>query len=136
MTAKTLAKQYNDDFEKACAPLHFALSTRAGTECVAYALRAATELNTELTILSVDDIEAYDMMRRRAMLEKLHTLPRARAILPFVRMSYGAPSTYQSQDDEDTVHTILQGEGEEQGDSLMPTLCSLGQHDALKAVQR
>ena len=33
------------------------------------------------------------------------------------------------------VHEVLQGEGGEQGDALMPALFSLGQHDALVAIQ-
>ena len=76
------------------------------------------------------------MMRRRAMLTKLKDLPRARAALPFVRMSYGALSTYLWQDDEGRTHTVEQGEGGEQGDPLMPAQYSLGQHAALEAVQR
>ena len=34
------------------------------------------------------------------------------------------------------VHHILQGEGGEQGDPLMPLLFSLGIHDALQATQQ
>ena len=36
----------------------------------------------------------------------------------------------------ETVKSISQGEGEEQGDALMPLLFSLGQHSALDAVYR
>ena len=39
------------------------------------------------------------------------------------------------EDQEGLIHRIEQGEGEEQGDVLMPLLFSLGQHAALKAVQ-
>ena len=38
-------------------------------------------------------------------------------------------------DDEGVPHDILQGEGGEQGDPLMPALCALGQHAALREVQ-
>ena len=41
-----------------------------------------------------------------------------------------------SGDVEGVVHEIDQGEGGEQGDPLMPLLFSLGQHAALRAVQR
>ena len=34
------------------------------------------------------------------------------------------------------VHEVHQGEGGEQGDALMPALFSLGQHNALVAVQQ
>ena len=38
---------------------------------------------------------------------------------------YGRPSTYLWEDEEGTVHTIIQGEGGEQSDALMPLLFSL-----------
>ena len=34
------------------------------------------------------------------------------------------------------VHDIVQGEGGEQGDPLMPALFALGQHEALQAISR
>ena len=135
LVAKTLAKQYSADFETACSPFQFALSIKAGTECVAHARRVATELNRRRTVVSVDGIGAYDLMRRRAMLTKLSTVPRANAVLPFVRMSYGEPSVYSLVDDEGKEHLIPQGEGGEQGDPLMPAYFSLGQHGALEAVR-
>ena len=45
LVAKTLARQFSDAVEAACAPLQFALSTRAGVDCVGHAVRVATELN-------------------------------------------------------------------------------------------
>ena len=39
------------------------------------------------------------------------------------------------EDDLGEVHEILQGEGGEQGDPLMPALFALGQHKALDAIQ-
>ena len=56
-------------------------------------------------------------------------------MLPFVRMFFGAPSEYLWEDDSGTVHRIPQGEGGEQGDSMMPLLFCLGQHQALQAIQ-
>ena len=57
------------------------------------------------------------------------------AAVPFVSMFYGTASTYLWEDDEGTTHKIVQGEGGEQGDAMMPLLFSLGQHPALEAVQ-
>ena len=37
-------------------------------------------MDPELTIVSVDGIGAFDLMRRRAMLSKLASLPRASAV--------------------------------------------------------
>ena len=54
--------------------------------------------------------------------------------MPLVRQFYGVPYQYIWEDDEGTVHDIPLGEGEEQGDALMPALVSLGQHSALNAV--
>jgi len=69
------------------------------------------------------------------MLGKLRQLPRANAMLPFVRLSYGQASLYAWLDDEGQQHWVTQGEGGEQGDPLMPMLFSLGVHDALARVQ-
>ena len=66
------------------------------------------------------------------MLCKLHSPPKASAILPFVHLFYGSASQYLRRDDEGVEHEITQGEGGEQGDPLMPALFSLGQHNALQ----
>ena len=50
-------------------------------------------------------------------------------------MFHGSPSTYVWEDAEGVEHFLLQGEGGEQGDPLMPLLYSLGQHGALEATQ-
>ena len=55
------------------------------------------------------------------------------SVLPFVRQFHGSPSTCWWDDDEGVTHEIVQGEGGEQGDSLMPALYALGQHRALVA---
>ena len=68
------------------------------------------------------------------MLKGLLTMEGGDRVLPFVRLFYGDPSTYLWEDDLGGVHSVLQGEGGEQGDPLMPMLFSLGQHAALMAV--
>ena len=57
------------------------------------------------------------------------------AAVPFVSMFHRTASTYLWEDDEGTTHKIVQGEGGEQGDAMMPLLFSLGQHPALEEVQ-
>ena len=57
--ARTLAKQFAAEFEDECAPFQYALSTRAGTDCVGHMLCAA-DLDSQATMLSVDGIGAYD----------------------------------------------------------------------------
>ena len=50
-------------------------------------------------------------------------------------MLVGQPSEYLWFDEQGRAHSILQAEGGEQGDPLMPALYALGQHPALRAVQ-
>ena len=50
-------------------------------------------------------------------------------------MFYGAAFGYLWEDSHGHVHTIVQGEGGEQGDAMVLLLFSLGQHKALVRVQ-
>ena len=126
LVAQTLEKQFMAVFEAECAPFQYALSTRAGTDCVGHMLRAATDADPRLTILSVDGIGAYDHIVRSAMLGRLLQMPGARQILPFVRLSYAQPSTYGWFDEDGKRRAVSQAEGGEQGDWLMPLLFSIG----------
>ena len=119
LVARILARQFMGAFEKECAPFQCALSTRAGTDCVGHLLRASTDRDPTSTVLSVDGIGAYDHVLRSAMLGRLLQMPAARAILPFVRLSYGAPSSYTWVDGEGQQRIVTQAEGGEQGDPLM-----------------
>ena len=124
--ARTLAKQFMKVFEAECAPFQYALSTRAGTDCVGYLLRSTTDANPNAIILTVDGIGAYDHVLRSAMLERLAAMPAARSLLPFVRMSYAQQSCYQWFDDAGESREVTQAEGGEQGDPLMPLLFAIG----------
>ena len=134
LVARALAKQFMKEFEAECAPFQYALSTRAGTDCVGHLLRAATDADPDATVLSVDGIGAYDHVHRAAMLSRLLEMPRARSLLPFVRLSYGQPSQYTWQDESGQDRTVVQAEGGEQGDPLMPLLFSIGIQGALEEV--
>ena len=133
---KVLARQFSDAVEAACAPLQFALSTRAGTDCVGHAIRVATELNPHLTVLLIDGVGAYDHVYRASMLAKLVEVPGLRGLLPFVKTAYSSASSYVWADEEGVRHTIGQHEGGEQGDPLMPLLFSLGIQNALEEVRQ
>ena len=61
-------------------------------------------------------------------------MPKARAILPFVRLSYAQPSRYSWVDEEGHRRTVTQAEGGEQGDPLMPLFFSIGIQQALEEV--
>ena len=69
------------------------------------------------------------------MLTGLRSVPGGDSALPFDVQFYGNPSSYLWEDDLGDIHEILQGEGGEQGDLMMPMLYSLGQHQALLSVQ-
>ena len=94
LVARTIAQQLSEEFNTACSPFQYALSTRAGTECVYHALRVITESRPTATVVSIDGIGAFDHVSRQSMLGNLMALPRANSALPFVRQVYGEPSTY------------------------------------------
>ena len=134
LVARTLAKQFMEEFEAECAPFQYALSTRAGTDCVGHLVRAATDADPKVTVLTVDGIGAYDHVLRSATLGRLASMPGARSLLPFVRMSFAQLSSYQWFDDQGAAHVVTQAEGGEQGDPLMPLLFSIGIQGALEEV--
>eukprot|EP00435_Cladocopium_sp_Y103_P018071 s881_g4.t1 len=58
------------------------------------AIRAATELEPSLCILSVDGVGAYDHVSRHAILQGLQDDAGLQPLLPFVRQFYSTPSEY------------------------------------------
>ena len=134
LVARTMAQQLGPQVESATAPFQYALSTRAGSECVAHVIQGLSEWNPDSTGMSIDGISAHDQISRAAMLDGLYIHCGGETI-PFVRTFYRSPSTHVWEDAEGVEHSILQGEGGEQGGPLMPLLYSLGQHGALEATQ-
>ena len=108
LVARTMAQQLGPAIERATSPFQYALSTRAGTECIAHAIQALTDLDPTATVVSIDGIGAFDVVSRRAMLEGLQTVEGGDSALPFVLQFYGSASSYLWEDQEGTVHTILQ----------------------------
>ena len=49
----------------------YALSTKAGCQCIAHALQGITELHPDATVTSIDGVSAYDLISRGAMLRGL-----------------------------------------------------------------
>ena len=135
LVGRTLVQQMAQHFQDACSPFQYALSTRAGTECLARILRAATEADHEATVLSVDGVGAFDHVSRASMFSQLASHERLAPLLPYVRQFYGQASQYLWYDDNGAAHVVEQGEGGEQGDPLMPGLFALAQHPALQATQ-
>ena len=132
LVSRSLARMFADTFDEATRPYQFALQTRAGTDALSGMLRAAVDLDSAATIVSLDGRSAYGTISRTAFLRKLHAV--APALIPFVRLWYGQQSTYFWWDQDGQRRTIHQGEGCEQGDALAPALYALGQHDALVAA--
>ena len=92
--ARTLAKQFGDALQAATAPYQFALQTRAGSDAMGHVLRAATEMDPEAVLLSLDGIGAYDHVQRAAFLRALRNSGELRPLLPFVRLTYARSSRY------------------------------------------
>ena len=134
LVARTLAQHFAEELQAACMPYQFGLSTRAGTEALYKLLQVATECNPRATVLSVDAVGAFDHVSRQAMLEGLRSRPQLAPLLPFARQFYGSESSYVWTDDAGAEHEVLQAEGGEQGDPLMPALYAVAQHPALEAV--
>ena len=109
LVAGTIAQQLGEAVKSATAPHQYALSTRAGCECIVHALQGLCELNPSATVTSIDGVGAFDLVSRRAMLEGLAQVDGGAATLPFVRMFYGSPSQYLWDDDNGVTHTIPQG---------------------------
>ena len=109
--ARTMAQQCALKFERACMPFQYALSTRAGTDCVARVVKSLTELDPRKTLLSIDGIGAFDHIKRKAMMEALHTDPQLASLLPFVRLFHGKDSRFVWYDDDGLSHETRQGEG-------------------------
>ena len=114
LVGSTIAQQINPIVERCTAPFQYALTTRAGTECVAHALPHRGRARGDSDV--IDGISAFDLITVR----------------PDVT---GGPSVHLWEDDSGVVHHIRQGEGGDQWDPLMPLLYSLGQHSALVSIQ-
>ena len=55
LVARTLAKQFAEDFEHECSPFQYALSIRAGTDCVGHFFRTK-DASLSTTVFSVDTV--------------------------------------------------------------------------------
>ena len=135
LVARTIAQQFSERVLQATSPFQYALSTRAGVDCVALMTRLLTDMDDDTTVSSLDGIGAYDHVSRACFLEELRNNADLAPLLPFVRLWYSRPSTYTWRDENGTVHNIPQAEGVEQGDPLSPLLFSLAVHAALTHAQ-
>ena len=56
LVARTITQQLGPQVEAATAPFQFALSTRAGSECVAHVVQGLCEVNPDSTVMSIDGL--------------------------------------------------------------------------------
>ena len=71
LVARTMSQQLSPAVERATSPYQYAMTTRAGCECVAHVLQGLTEIDPRVTVTSIDGLGAYDMISRGAMLRGL-----------------------------------------------------------------
>ena len=83
-------------------PFQYALSTRAGTECVAHVVQA----DPSATILSIDGVGAYDSISRRAMFRGLVDMVDGEKLVPFARLFYDSPLTFIWEDEVGDVRHV------------------------------
>ena len=91
LVSRTVAQQWGPAVERFSALFQYALSTRAGSECIAHVLQALSELNPQCKVMSIDGISAYDLIARKAMLEGLVDVAGGEQVLQHVRLFYGIP---------------------------------------------
>ena len=106
LVGRVLARHFAPQFQEACMPHQYGLSTRTGTEAVSRLLRAATEACPRATILSVDAVGAFDHVSRGAMLGALLARRELHPLLPFARHFYSFPSVYTWCDDDGCPHEV------------------------------
>ena len=131
-----MAQTYVKEAAEATLPAQTALGTRAGIDAAILAARTALEVNSDLVLLSIDGIGAFDHIFRSEMLARLAQLPLSRDMLPFILLFYGDISTFLLEMENGETWDIHQGEGCEQGDSLMPLLFALGLDAAIKEASQ
>ena len=125
LIARTIAKQIAKLVEVATAPWQYALTTRAGRECVAHVLQHLTDGDAQATILSVNGIGAFDLVSRNAMLQGLMSIEDGGKVLPFVRTFYGQPYNFIWEDERSDVHDNSPGGGRRaRGPTHAPALLS------------
>ncbi len=100
-------------------PYNFGLSDRSGTDTAIHFLQYLSDRYPDKVVLSIDGIGAFDHVSRTRMFEHLLARPDLHDLIPFVKMWYGTASEFRWMDDQGVCHTIVQGDGGEQGDALM-----------------
>ena len=72
VVARTLAQQLGPAVEGATAPFLYALSTKAGCECVSHVVQALTEADPETTVVSIDGVSSRYLGVSCVWMEEVH----------------------------------------------------------------
>ena len=80
LVARTIAQQYSAAVLRATSPFQFALSTRAGVDCVALMTKLLTDMDEDAVVSSLDVVGAYDHVSRARFLEELASDPHLEAL--------------------------------------------------------
>ena len=118
LVARTLAQQFGPQVECATHPFQYALSTRMMKP--RFSLWMVSEHTTPSPGTQCSRVCQTWSMGTSSFLSSAF---------------YDSPSTFLWEDELGEARKVVQGEGGEQGDPLMPLLFSLGQHRALVVVQ-
>ena len=94
VVARTMAIQFSGRCEATTVPFQFALSTRAGCECLTHVMRGATGIDDRTFTMSVDGIGAYDWISRNRMFASLHRIVDRAQMIPFGRLLCGSLSVH------------------------------------------
>lgn len=139
LVTRGVARQKQDVLRNLVAPVNFGLCHRAGTDALVHLVQFLLEEpagDSQRVLLSVDGVGAFDHVNRARFFEQLRDNASLHDLMPFVKQWYNGPTRLSWQDGTGTVHEILQGDGGEQGDALMPGLFCLALRSALDEIQQ
>ena len=103
---RTVAQSLGSALKTATVPHQYALTTRSGCESIAHALQGLTDLDPEVTVMSVDGVGVFDLISSASTMAALRNAPGCDA-LHFVLQFYGQPSSYIWEDEMGEVHDIV-----------------------------
>ena len=135
LTSKTLARQKQEELRNAVAPANFGLSNRSGTDALVHFLQFLSDEHPAKVIITIYGVGAFDHVCRARIFEQLQLDPTLHSLIAFIRQWYSNASVLVWCDAESQTNVILQGDGGEQGDALMPALFCLALKPALQAIQ-
>ena len=130
LVVRTIAKQFSSRGESATAPFQFALSTRAGCECLTHVIRGATGIDLWT------ESGAYDSVSSNLMFASLHRMVDGAQIC--CRLGGCSADHHPSICGRTTWETLMTSwkERAEKGDPLMPMLFSHGTTQCIRGNQR